>query len=174
MFDPMLLIPLVLLGAMLIFMWRGNKKRSQQQAQLREQMVVGVDVMTQAGIYGTIVDIDADNNVTTLETSPGVTLRVHSATVLNVVTPPVPDDASALADDGLPAPAAESIDAEADERALDASRASDDAEIDEAEPADDAELDESADASSSDALGRYRDKDGDAGDGTGTNDGTKA
>ena len=104
--DPMLLLPLVLLGAMLIFMWRGNKKRAEQQATLREQMVVGADVMTQAGIYGTIVDIDRDNNVTTIETSPGVNLRVHSATILNVLTPTVPDDASALAtdDDGLPAP----------------------------------------------------------------------
>ena len=95
--DPMLFIPLLLLGAMLIFMWRGNKKRAEQQATMREQMVVGADVMTQAGIFGTITDIDTDNNVTTIETSPGVPLRVHSATILNIVTPTVPDDASALA-----------------------------------------------------------------------------
>lgn len=94
--DPMLFIPLLLLGAMLIFMWRGNKKRAEQQSTLREQMVVGADVMTQAGIFGTITDIDAENNVTTIETSPGVPLRVHSATILNVITPTVPDDASAL------------------------------------------------------------------------------
>lgn len=96
--DPMLLLPLVLLGAMLFFMWRGNKKRAAQQQEMRTQMVVGADVMTQAGIFGTIVDQDTDNNVTTIETTPGVLVRVHSATVINVVTPTVPDDASALAD----------------------------------------------------------------------------
>lgn len=104
--DPMLLIPLVLLGAMLIFMWRGNKKRAAQQQTLREQMVVGSDVMTQAGIYGTIVDLDSENHVTTLEVSPGTTIRVHSSTVINIVTPPVPDDASSLTSDGLPEPTA--------------------------------------------------------------------
>ena len=99
MFDPMLLIPLVLLGVMLIFMWRGNKKRAAQQSELREQMVVGAEVMTQAGIYGTIIEQDQDNNVTTIETTPGVQLRVHPATIVNVVSPTVPDDASALTSD---------------------------------------------------------------------------
>lgn len=173
MFDPMLLIPLVLLGAMLIFMWRGNKKRASQQAQLREQMVVGADVMTQAGIYGTIVELDPEHNVTTLETSPGVTLRVHSATVLNVVTPTVPDDASSLADDGLPAPAAEELETSAD--ANTSTSASDDATTDGDASADDATNGGTeGDASTSDALGRYRDKDADTGDGDTKNDGSQA
>ncbi|GGA57563.1 hypothetical protein GCM10011490_04190 [Pseudoclavibacter endophyticus] len=116
--DPMLLIPLLLIAVLLVFMWRGNKKRAVQQQSLREQMVVGAEVMTQAGIYGTIVAQDADNNVTTLETSPGTTLRVHTATVINVLSPTVPDDASALDDDGLPQPAGAAAPADGD--ALDA------------------------------------------------------
>lgn len=94
--DFMLVIPLVLLGAMLLFMWRGNKKRQEQQTQMRSQMVVGADVMTQAGIYGTITEIDAEHNITTIETTPGTRMRVHSSTIVNILTPAVPDDASSL------------------------------------------------------------------------------
>lgn len=141
MFDPMLLIPLVLLGAMLIFMWRGNKKRAQQQATLREQMVVGADVMTQAGIYGTIIELDPENNVTTLETSPGVTLRVHPSTVLNVVSPTVPDDASSLTADGLPASTAASDDARSTDEDPEVTEYANETE-DDLEAADDTDEDE--------------------------------
>ncbi|MFD0995482.1 preprotein translocase subunit YajC [Pseudoclavibacter chungangensis] len=97
--DLTLLLPLALLALMLVFMWRSNKKRQAQAQETKSKAVVGAEVMTQAGIYGTIVDIDADNNVTTIETTPGTRIRVHSATVLNVVTPNVPDDASELIGD---------------------------------------------------------------------------
>lgn len=97
--DLMLVLPLLLLVVMMIFMWRSNKKRQEQQQEMRQQLVPGTEVMTQAGIYGTIVDIDADNNVATIESAPGTQLRVHSATIVNVVTPTVPDDASALTGD---------------------------------------------------------------------------
>ena len=101
MFDPnsaMLFLPLLLLAVMMIFMWRNNKKMQERQAQMRTQMQVGTEVMTQGGIYGTIVDVDAENNVTTIESTPGTVLRVHTATIVNVVTPTatVPDDASSL------------------------------------------------------------------------------
>ncbi len=97
--DLMLVLPLLLLVVMMIFMWRSNKKRQEQQQEMRQQLVPGTEVMTQAGIYGTIVDVDADNNVATIESAPGTQLRVHSATIVNVVTPTVPDDASALTGD---------------------------------------------------------------------------
>lgn len=102
--DITLLLPLVLLAVLLIFMWRSNKKRSQQQQDLRRQLVPGTEVLTQAGIYGTIIEVDSDKNVAVLETSPGVLLRVHSATIINVITPAVPDDASELADEAATAP----------------------------------------------------------------------
>ncbi|WP_181064256.1 preprotein translocase subunit YajC [Pseudoclavibacter sp. AY1F1] len=96
--DLTLLLPLVLLGVMIFFMWRSNKKRSAQQQEMRSSAVIGADVMTQSGVYGTIVDIDEDNNITTIESEPGTRLRVHSMTIANILTPAVPDDASALAE----------------------------------------------------------------------------
>ena len=101
MFDAnsaMLFLPLVLLVVMMIFMWRNNKKMQERQAQVRSEMTVGTEVMTQAGIYGTIVEVDPENSITTIESTPGTRLRVHTATVVNIVTPAVdvPDDASSL------------------------------------------------------------------------------
>lgn len=94
----MLILPLVLLVVMMLFMWRNNKKMQERQAQVRSEMQVGTEVMTQAGLYGTIVDVDTENNITTIESAPGTRLRVHSATIVNIVTPAtaVPDDASSL------------------------------------------------------------------------------
>ncbi|MFC5122132.1 preprotein translocase subunit YajC [Pseudoclavibacter helvolus] len=83
---------------MIFFMWRSNKKRSAQQQEMRSSAVIGADVMTQSGVYGTIVDIDEDNNITTIESEPGTRLRVHSMTIASILTPAVPDDASALAE----------------------------------------------------------------------------
>lgn len=163
MFDPLLIIPLLLLAVMLIFMWRGNKKRAEQQAQVRESMVVGADVMTQAGIYGTIVDLDTENNVATLEVAPGTNIRVHSQTLLQVVTPTVPDDASELtadaADDGLPAPAvsfAKPSDDEAQDESTEAEAG--DADSDDTTDSDSgaAESNDGDDDSKSGPLGEYR------------------
>ncbi|MGO1544861.1 MAG: preprotein translocase subunit YajC [Gulosibacter sp.] len=96
-----LLLPLGLLVLMMVFMWRSNKKRTAQQQELRSKIQPGAEVMTQAGIYGTLVSVDEAANVATLETSPGTVLRVHSATIAHVVEPTVdvPDDASALTGD---------------------------------------------------------------------------
>lgn len=97
--DLMLVLPLLLLVVMMIFMWRSNKKRQEQQQEMRQQLVPGTEVMTQAGIYGTIVEMDDDSHIATIESAPGTRLRVHSQTIVNVVTPTVPDDASSLTGD---------------------------------------------------------------------------
>lgn len=97
----MLFLPLILLVLMMVFMWRSNKKNQERQQQLRAQLAPGVEVMTQSGIYGTVIEIDHDLNTAIIETTPGTNLKVHSATIVNVVSPDVvvPDDASSLTDD---------------------------------------------------------------------------
>jgi|UPI0003815D66 preprotein translocase subunit YajC len=135
--DLMLVLPLLLLVVMMIFMWRSNKKRQEQQQEMRQQLVPGTEVMTQAGIYGTIVEVDTDNNVATIESGPGTVLRVHSATIVNVVTPTVPDDASALTDDDAALDDNDSLTGAYDEHAGDPYAAdSTDADATDAESAD--------------------------------------
>lgn len=104
-----LMLP-VLLILLVFMMFRKNKKTQQQMAQQRTQMVPGTEVMTNSGIFGTIVSIDADENKAVLELSPGTIATVHLQALTKVVTPvaeeeqpQVPDDASALTGDA-PAP----------------------------------------------------------------------
>lgn len=96
--DLTLLLPLGLLVLMMVFMWRSNKKRTAQQQELRSKIQPGAEVMTQSGIFGTLISVDEDSNIASVETSPGVLIRVHNATIAHVVEPTVavPDDASAL------------------------------------------------------------------------------
>jgi preprotein translocase subunit YajC len=112
-----LLLPLAL--AFLIFtMFRKQRKMKQQVAEQRTQMVPGTEVMTNFGLFGTIVSLDEDNNKALLEISPGVTATVHTQALSKVVSPEpvaeeqpvagdgghtVPDDASSLTDPQAPA-----------------------------------------------------------------------
>ncbi|MDN6202554.1 MAG: preprotein translocase subunit YajC, partial [Micrococcaceae bacterium] len=72
-FDPMTLI-LILAFAFLIFMmFRGRKKAQKKQQELRSQLAVGSEVMTNFGLFGTVAAIDTDDNKFILEISPGPT-----------------------------------------------------------------------------------------------------
>ncbi|MHA7144326.1 preprotein translocase subunit YajC [Arthrobacter sp. TmT3-37] len=96
-----LLLPLAL--AFLIFtMFRRQRKTQQQVKEMRTQMEPGTEVMTQFGLYGTIVSIDQENNKAVLELSPGNTATVHTQALSKVVTqePTVAHDADATADRG--------------------------------------------------------------------------
>jgi preprotein translocase subunit YajC len=116
-----LLLPLAL--AFLIFsMFRRQRKAQKQVKEMRTQMEPGTEVMTQFGLFGTIVSIDQENNKAVLELSPGNLATVHTQALSKVVqqetlpagdaTPEddgapagtsVPDDASSLdAVDGTP------------------------------------------------------------------------
>jgi preprotein translocase subunit YajC len=120
-----LLLPLAL--AFLVFtMFRKQRKAQQQVKEMRTQLEPGAEVMTQFGLFGTIVSIDEENNKAVLELSPGNFATVHTQALSKVVqqepaavvdedldtpaststahvdTPTVPDDASSI--DGMDRP----------------------------------------------------------------------
>ena len=76
-----------LLGVVIIFMFRSSRKRRADAEKLQTQMVPGVEVMTQHGIYGTLVSLDDEKNEAIIETTPGTKLRVHRQTLARVVEP---------------------------------------------------------------------------------------
>ena len=76
-----------LLGVVIIFMFRSSRKRRADAEKLQTQMVPGVEVMTQHGIYGTLVSLDDEKNEAVIETTPGTKLRVHRQTLARVVEP---------------------------------------------------------------------------------------
>ncbi|WP_245723670.1 preprotein translocase subunit YajC [Paramicrobacterium humi] len=89
---------LAILAVLIFFMFRNGQKRKRDQEALRSKMVVGADVMTNFGLFGTILDIDEENNKVELQAGPGVVLTVHRQTVARVVEA---DDA--VADEDEPA-----------------------------------------------------------------------
>ena len=111
-----LLLP-ILLALFIFMMFRKQKKTQKTVQEQRTQMVPGTEVMTQFGLFGTILSINAEENKAVLELSPGNTATVHLQALTKVVTqepaaaedaPVVPDDASSItaADRNDDAPAA--------------------------------------------------------------------
>jgi preprotein translocase subunit YajC len=86
-FDPLTIGLFVLLAVVIIFMFRSSRKRRADAEALQTQMVPGVEVMTQHGIYGTLVSLDEEKNEAVIETMPGTRLRVHRQTLARVVEP---------------------------------------------------------------------------------------
>jgi preprotein translocase subunit YajC len=86
--DNFLTIALVLvLAVMVIFMVRNSRKRKRDAEELQNKFVPGAEVMTQHGIYGTLISIDEEKNEAVIETTPGTRLRVHRQTVARVIDP---------------------------------------------------------------------------------------
>lgn len=83
----LMLIAFALLAVMLFLSFRKGKKMQQQQAQMRSTLAPGVEVMTGAGIFGTVVAVDAEAQRVTLETAPGTRMDVHLQGITTVVEP---------------------------------------------------------------------------------------
>jgi preprotein translocase subunit YajC len=77
----------VVLAAFVIYAFRNSRKNKAKQAELKAQIVPGVEIMTNFGLFGTLLSIDEVNNVAEIEVSPGNVVRVHRQTVAKVVTP---------------------------------------------------------------------------------------
>ncbi|GAA0995393.1 preprotein translocase subunit YajC [Subtercola frigoramans] len=97
--DPLTLIMLAVLAVLIIFMVRNSRKRKRETEELVEKIVEGAYVMTNFGVYGTILNIDVENNQVLLETTPGTVLKVHRQTVTRVV--PLEGASDAESDDEI-------------------------------------------------------------------------
>jgi preprotein translocase subunit YajC len=68
------LIFLVPIG-LLFFMMRNQRKRLADQQQVQQGVEVGDEVLTSSGMFGTVVQIDDDDDTIWVEIAPGT--RVH-------------------------------------------------------------------------------------------------
>ena len=68
------LIFLVPIG-LLFFMMRNQRKRMAEQQMLQQGVELGDEVLTSSGMFGTVVDIDDDDDTIWVEIAPGT--RVH-------------------------------------------------------------------------------------------------
>jgi preprotein translocase subunit YajC len=78
---------LVVLAVLVFFMFRNSRKRKAEAEALKGQMVPGAEVMTNFGLFGTLLSTDEVSSVAELEVSPGNVVRVHRQTLARVVKP---------------------------------------------------------------------------------------
>lgn len=84
--DPMSLLLIVAAGAAFYFLIiRPGKQRQKAQQEMQRSLRPGTEVMTTAGIFGTIAVVTDEE--LSLEVSPGVFMRVIPAAVARVVQP---------------------------------------------------------------------------------------
>lgn len=96
--DVFMLVMFAALALMLFLSFRRAKKAQQQAAEMRSRLTPGLEIMTAAGIFGTVVAVDEPNQRVTLETAPGTRLDVHLQGVANIVEPADAVDAAPAAD----------------------------------------------------------------------------
>jgi preprotein translocase subunit YajC len=82
---------LALVLVLVIFTFRNSRKRKRDADEMQAKLVPGAEVMTQHGIFGTLISVDDDTNEAVIETTPGTRLRVHRQTLAKVVDP-TPED----------------------------------------------------------------------------------
>jgi preprotein translocase subunit YajC len=74
-----LILPFFLIMYFLVI--RPQSQRRKAQMRLQSDLEVGDEVVTTAGIYGTITEIDDDYGIVTLEVAPGMEVRFSRAAV---------------------------------------------------------------------------------------------
>jgi preprotein translocase subunit YajC len=107
-FDPLTIGMLAILAVLIFFMFRNGQKRKRDMESLQSQVVPGAEVMTNFGLYGTILAIDEGDNKVQLETSPGNVVTVHRQTIARVIT----DEVVVPADDSTATVAAPELNAD--------------------------------------------------------------
>ncbi|RDV43483.1 preprotein translocase subunit YajC [Leifsonia sp. ku-ls] len=101
-FDPLTIVMIVILAALVFFMFRNSRKRRKEQEETRSKMVPGAEVMTNFGLYGTLISVNEEDNTAVIETSPGHEVKVHRQVLARVVEPTATETAG---DDAAPAAA---------------------------------------------------------------------
>ena len=81
-FLPLLMI-ILLFGVMYFMMIRPQQKRRREAEQMQRSLAVGDDIVTIGGLHATVVAVDDD--VVTVELSPGVTARYSRPAIARVL-----------------------------------------------------------------------------------------
>jgi preprotein translocase subunit YajC len=83
------LLFLIIIGAVFYFLLvLPQRRRSRQQLDLQRRLQPGVEVMTTAGLFGTVREVTDDE--VRIEVAPGVVQRYAKGAIMRVVTPEEP------------------------------------------------------------------------------------
>ena len=83
--SPVVLLLLLGMPVMLFLMMRSQRKKAAQQQNLQRSAGIGSEIMTTAGIFGTIVDEDEDEGTIVLEIAPGTQIKLIRGAIARVV-----------------------------------------------------------------------------------------
>ncbi|MDE3085282.1 MAG: preprotein translocase subunit YajC [Acidobacteriota bacterium] len=85
----LLILFVFVLGAYFLFI-RPRSQAARRQREDLQEIVTGDEVLTGAGIFGTVLDVAADR--VTLETAPGTRITVLRSTIARRITPQTVED----------------------------------------------------------------------------------
>jgi preprotein translocase subunit YajC len=94
-----LLLFVLLLVGMYFLMIRPQQRRARETREMQRSVGPGAEVMTTSGIYGTVTEIDQEDDTVVLEISTEVHVRFARAAIGRVISPG-PDAGGAEADAG--------------------------------------------------------------------------
>ncbi len=90
--DYTLILIAVALAVFVFFQFRSSKRRQKEAAERLASLLPGVEVMTNFGLYGTLVSVDEEENVAFVEIAPKTIVKVHRQVILKAVEPVVPEE----------------------------------------------------------------------------------
>ena len=80
-------LPLLLMGGIFYFLLiRPQQRRAKAQQALLRSVEVGDEIVTTAGVFGTVIEIDDVDDVVTVEIAPGTRVRMVRAAIGRVVS----------------------------------------------------------------------------------------
>lgn len=86
---------LILLGFMLVAFYflgiRPGRRRMQAMQAVQRELGPGREVVTTAGMYGTVTGVDATDGTVTISIAPGVEARFARGAIMKVVEQPMPE-----------------------------------------------------------------------------------
>jgi preprotein translocase subunit YajC len=80
------LLPLLLMGGVFYFLLiRPQQRRARAQRELLGSVEVGDEVVTTSGMFGTVIEIDDEDDIVTLEIAPATRIRIVRAGIGRII-----------------------------------------------------------------------------------------
>ncbi|KZM35369.1 preprotein translocase subunit YajC [Oerskovia enterophila] len=98
--DFSLILILALAAGAMFLMTNRSRKAQKEAAAFRTNLAPGQEVMTGSGLFGTIVAVDEEKDIITIESTPGNQSRWLRAAIAKLVEPPVAEDPAEDDEDG--------------------------------------------------------------------------
>lgn len=101
--DYTLILIAVALAVFVFFQFRSSKRRQKEAAERLASLLPGAEVMTNFGLYGTLISVDEEENVAFVEIAPKTIVKLHRQVILKAVEPVVSEETvedAADAEDG--------------------------------------------------------------------------